>query len=168
MTAPSDDKRGFTNALNDCGGVRVRATERFSRRQFSRYLTRGGIAVLLATVSGALIGCFSRHYPEKVIAQAGEIPLGGSKIFQYPDLDKPCLLIRLGDDNYVAYSRLCTHVQCPVSYEPEDHEIVCPCHGGVFSVTDGSVLQGPPKDPLPRIVLTRRGEEIVATGLTKG
>ena len=140
---------------------------RVTRRQFGTQLTRAGIAALLTTVSGMLTGCFRRKYPEKVIAQAGEIPIGGFKIFQYPDLDKPCLLIRLNDDNYVAYSRLCTHVQCPVSYDPEGHEIVCPCHGGVFSVADGSVLQGPPKDPLPRIVLARRGEEIVATGLIK-
>ena len=168
MIRPSDPEPQFNKPLSDCSGIRPGGTERFSRRQFGRYLTRGGIAPLLATVSGALNGCFKRKYPEKVIAQAGEIPIGSTKIFQYPDLDKPCLLIRLGDDNYVAYSRLCTHVQCPVSYEPDDHEIVCPCHGGVFSVTDGSVLQGPPKDPLPRIVLARRGEEIVATGLIKG
>lgn len=140
--------------------------ECMSRRQFAKTAGRTGIAAFVAGISTYLSGCFSRgKYPEKMIAQVGEIPAGGSKIFQYPTSDRPCLLIRTSADNYVAYSRLCTHVQCPVSYDAQSMEIVCPCHGGIFSVTDGSVLQGPPQRPLPKIVLDRRGDELVATGV---
>jgi nitrite reductase/ring-hydroxylating ferredoxin subunit len=143
--------------------------ECMSRRQFAKTAGRTGIAAFVAAASTYLSGCFGRgKYAEKVIGQVEELPVGGSKIFQYPTADRPCLLIRASADNYVAYSRLCTHVQCPVSYDAQSMEIVCPCHGGIFSVTDGSVLQGPPQHPLPKIVLDRRGDELVATGVVTG
>ena len=39
---------------------------------------------------------------------------------------------------------------------------------GYFSVRDGSVLQGPPQRPLPRIVLERRGDRLVAVAVSRG
>jgi Rieske Fe-S protein len=110
-----------------------------------------------AKVSGSL--------PPRTIAQDDEIPVGGSKIFTYPTGAEPCLLLRLSQSQYLAYSRLCTHASCPVFYNAEANQIDCPCHGGVFSVADGSVLQGPPPRPLPRIILEHRGSDIVATGI---
>jgi len=108
---------------------------------------------------------FSNHFPPRVVAQVGEIPVGGSKIFTYPTDVKPCILLRPEQDMYVAFSRLCTHASCPVFYRPEENRLDCPCHGGAFSAMDGSVLQGPPTRPLPRILLERRGPNIVATGV---
>jgi nitrite reductase/ring-hydroxylating ferredoxin subunit len=163
-----DEKKitGVANALQAATGGKPLCQECMSRRQFAKTASRTGIAAFVAGISSYLSGCFGRgKYAEKAIAQVGEIPVGGSKIFQYPTSDRPCLLIRTGTDQYVAYSRLCTHVQCPVSYDAQNMEIVCPCHGGIFSVADGSVLQGPPPRPLPKIVLDRRGNELVATGV---
>jgi len=106
--------------------------------------------------------------PGLAIAGAADIPVGGSAIFQYPTPNDPCVLIRTGADTYVAYSRICTHAACPVFYQPGANVIACPCHGGVYSVADGSVLQGPPPRPLPRIRLERRGTTLVATGVIRG
>lgn len=102
-----------------------------------------------------------------VIAQVGEIPVDGSKIFSYPGDINPCLLLRPAENTYVAYSRICTHTSCPVHYRPEENRIICPCHGGVFSVADGSVLAGPPPRPLPRITLEQHGNDLVAVGIVK-
>jgi len=52
-----------------------------------------------------------------------------------------------------------------VYYEKEANRLECPCHEGYFSVSDGSVLQGPPPRPLPTIVLKREGDNLIATGI---
>jgi Rieske Fe-S protein len=139
------------------------------RRQFAKYLTLGGLALLAAAVWAYVRGRFSKpQFSDVVIARAGEIPVGESKIFQYPRPVDPCILVRTGEDSYVAYSRFCTHQACVVFYRPAQNGFSCPCHGGFFSLADGSVLEGPPPRPLPRIILERRGDDIVATGVSKG
>jgi Rieske Fe-S protein len=73
--------------------------------------------------------------------------------------------VRTSADEYVAYSQKCTHLSCAVYYSAAHGRLECPCHNGAFSVRDGSVLQGPPPRPLPRVVLQRRGNKLVATGM---
>ena len=48
-------------------------------------------------------------------------------------------------DNIVAYSKICTHVGCPVAlYEQTTHHILCPCHQSTFDATTGAtVIFGP-------------------------
>ena len=91
--------------------------------------------------------------------------MGGVKLFNYPGAHDPCILVRTAADRFVAYSQKCTHLSCAVYYAPGKNRIECPCHEGYFAVEDGSVLQGPPPRPLPRITLERRGSELVATGV---
>lgn len=137
-----------------------------SRRSFTKYLTRAGLAALAAVLWAFFKARFSKpSYPQVVIAQAREIPVGGSKIFQYPRPVDPCIMIRTDTDSYIAYSRFCTHQACVVFYRPAQNGFECPCHGGFFSLADGSVLAGPPPRPLPRIVLERRGQNLVAIGV---
>lgn len=126
---------------------------------------------MIAAFVGALFALreyfHSRPAAGLVIAGAAGVPVGGSAIFQYPTPNDPCVLIRTSADAYVAYSRICTHAGCPVFYQAGSDVLACPCHGGVFSIADGSVLQGPPPRPLPRILLERRGPELVATGIVR-
>jgi ubiquinol-cytochrome c reductase iron-sulfur subunit len=55
----------------------------------------------------------------------------------------------------VAYSKVCTHVGCPVGlYEQQTHHLLCPCHQSTFDVTDGcAVIFGPAARPLPQLPL---------------
>ena len=124
---------------------------------------------LAALVAGAIVFLRGRPktYPQRVVAQAGDIPIGGFKIFTYPTDVEPCILLRPADDTYLAFSRICTHASCPVHYQPAENQLECPCHRGLFSASDGSVLAGPPPSPLPRIILERRGQDLVATGIVK-
>ena len=46
-------------------------------------------------------------------------------------------------EQFVGLSAVCPHQGCLVN-EVADQVIVCPCHGSQFSITDGSVVQGPP------------------------
>jgi len=56
----------------------------------------------------------------------------------------------------VAYSKICTHVGCPVAlYEQQTHHLLCPCHQSQFDVTNHcEVIFGPAKRPLPQLPIT--------------
>jgi ubiquinol-cytochrome c reductase iron-sulfur subunit len=56
---------------------------------------------------------------------------------------------------FVAYSKLCTHLGCPVGlYEQQLELLVCPCHQSMFNVRNGAVPQfGPAPRPLPQLAL---------------
>ncbi len=48
-------------------------------------------------------------------------------------------------DGIYAYSKICTHVGCPVAlYEQQTHHLLCPCHQSTFDVTQHcKVIFGP-------------------------
>ncbi len=63
------------------------------------------------------------------------------------------------DWNYagiVAYSKICTHVGCPVAlYEQLTHHLLCPCHQSQFDIShEAKVIFGPAKRPLPQLPIT--------------
>lgn len=144
------------------------ADERYvNRRQLTKFLTLTSFAMLAGNLWILLRSWFYRApaYPALVVARADEVPVGGVKIFRYPGPQDDCILVRTGAEAYAAYSQKCTHLSCAVHYSQASGKLACPCHNGYFSVTDGRVLQGPPQRPLPRVVLERRGEELVAVGV---
>ncbi|MGL4172852.1 MAG: cytochrome bc1 complex Rieske iron-sulfur subunit [Actinomycetota bacterium] len=61
-----------------------------------------------------------------------------------------------GYEGIVAYSKICTHVGCPVGlYEQQTHHLLCPCHQSTFDVTqDCKVIFGPAKRNLPQLRIT--------------
>jgi ubiquinol-cytochrome c reductase iron-sulfur subunit len=56
---------------------------------------------------------------------------------------------------YVAYSKICPHVGCPVGlYQADTHELLCPCHQSTFNVLDGARPSfGPATRSLPQLPL---------------
>ncbi|MCQ1950258.1 MULTISPECIES: ubiquinol-cytochrome c reductase iron-sulfur subunit [Arthrobacter] len=56
-------------------------------------------------------------------------------------------------DGIVAYSKICTHVGCPVAlYEQQTHHLLCPCHQSTFDVTqECKVIFGPAGHALPQL-----------------
>ncbi|MFY9783439.1 MAG: Rieske 2Fe-2S domain-containing protein [Acidimicrobiales bacterium] len=60
-----------------------------------------------------------------------------------------------GPKGYVAYSKVCTHLGCPVGlYEQQLQVLVCPCHQSMFNVTNGAIPEfGPAPRPLPQLPL---------------
>jgi len=59
-------------------------------------------------------------------------------------------------DGIVAYSKICTHVGCPVAlYEQQTHHLLCPCHQSQFDIKrEAEVIFGPAKRPLPQLPIT--------------
>lgn len=142
-----------------------KANERYvSRRQLSKFLTLGSGAMFAGQVWILVKNWLHKvpAYARQVVARTGEIPVGGVKIFEYPREGEQCILVRTDEAKYVAYSQKCTHLSCAVIYSKEKGRLECPCHQGYFSVADGSVLQGPPTRPLPKVVLEQKGDELIA------
>ncbi|MGW8887663.1 cytochrome bc1 complex Rieske iron-sulfur subunit [Streptomyces sp. NPDC055749] len=56
-------------------------------------------------------------------------------------------------EGIVAFSKICTHVGCPISlYEQQTHHVLCPCHQSTFDLSDGArVIFGPAGHPLPQL-----------------
>jgi Rieske Fe-S protein len=99
------------------------------------------------------------------IASFDDVPVGGTLVFSYPGEHDACVLVRLAQAEFVAYSQKCTHLSCAVIPRPEQGVLHCPCHEGLFDLRSGRPTAGPPRRPLPRIVLDIRGREIYATGV---
>jgi len=138
-----------------------------SRRQFAKFLVLASLGMFVGNLWILVRSWFTRQpvYPTIIIARADEIPVGGVKVFAYPRPNDQCILVRTATAEYVAYSQKCTHLSCAVFYSAQHGRLECPCHNGAFSVHDGSVLQGPPPRALPRVVLERRGDQLLAVGM---
>jgi ubiquinol-cytochrome c reductase iron-sulfur subunit len=61
-----------------------------------------------------------------------------------------------GYQGIVAFSKICTHVGCPVQlYEQQTHHMLCPCHQSTFDLSDdGRVIFGPAARSLPQLPIT--------------
>ncbi|UAL30950.1 Rieske (2Fe-2S) protein [Nocardioides rotundus] len=59
-------------------------------------------------------------------------------------------------DGVVVYSKVCTHVGCPISlYERTTHNLLCPCHQSTFDLADkGKVVFGPAARALPQLPIS--------------
>jgi Rieske Fe-S protein len=137
------------------------------RRDFMKFLVLTSLAF---TVGQFWIGATSWWRrrrgvpPGRQIARVGDLAVGASLVFRYPDETEPCVLMRLGESEFVAYSQKCTHLSCAVIPDAANNVLRCPCHEGLFDARNGRPLAGPPKRPLPEIQLQVRGDVIYATG----
>jgi Rieske Fe-S protein len=71
--------------------------------------------------------------------RVADIPVHGGKIF--PDLGADGVVVtQPSAGRFMAFSATCTHRGCTLA-SVSDGTINCPCHGGRFSIVDGSVVQ---------------------------
>lgn len=141
------------------------ADERYvNRRQFTKFLTLTSLSMFAGNLWILVRSWFRNEpaYQALEVADVNEVPVGGVKVFNYPDANEPCILVRTGPDAFAAYSQKCTHLSCAVYYDRLSNRLECPCHKGFFSLADGRPVQGPPQRALPRVVLERRGDSLVA------
>ncbi|MFC4610147.1 Rieske 2Fe-2S domain-containing protein [Streptomyces maoxianensis] len=70
-----------------------------------------------------------------------------------PDDIKDKRELEWSHEGIVAYSKICTHVGCPISlYEQQTHHVLCPCHQSTFDLADGArVIFGPAGHALPQL-----------------
>lgn len=156
-----------------------------TRRTFLK-LGGGGIAAGAAalTSAGALakedgtdVGRVTLPYPEKPIGTAATMPVNKPVAFNYPDEASPCVAVRMGqavpggvgpNHDIVAYSVMCTHMGCPVTYDETSHNFKCPCHFSVFdSEKEGQMVTGQATENLPIIILAYndKDDSVTAVGV---
>lgn len=128
------DRRGFMKTLVGAAGVFAVSS-----------LPWGTVA------AKELMGLGEKEYPHKKITDVNLISIGDAVEFSFPGEHDDAILIRLGENKYVAYQNACTHLRCPVFWEKEKQEMICPCHHGKFDVETGAPTAGPPRRPLPEI-----------------
>ncbi|GAA2877448.1 hypothetical protein GCM10010472_38960 [Pseudonocardia halophobica] len=89
------------------------------------------------------------------LVKTAEVPVGGGVILaaQQVVVTQPTAGL------FKAFSTTCTHQGCQVTSVAEG-QIVCPCHGSYFSVTDGAPTDGPAKKPLPEKTVTVSGDAV--------
>jgi len=87
------------------------------------------------------------------------IPVGGAVSATLAG--KPIVVSQPTAGQVVAFSAVCTHQGCTVA--PQGKEFDCPCHGSTFDVTTGDVLNGPARDPLPKLKAEVSGDSVTVT-----
>lgn len=102
-------------------------------------------------------------YPKRLIGTAAKLKPNSPVSFTYPDQSSPCVLVKMErpvpggvgpNGDIVAYSTLCTHMGCPVSYDAATRTFRCGCHYSVFDAElGGQMVCGQATENLPQIAL---------------
>jgi Rieske Fe-S protein len=138
------------------------------RRDFLKFMVLTSAAFTVGQAWIAAQNWYRRHAsrpPILRVAAIDEVPVSGSLAFTYPNEHEPCLLVRVTVNEFVAFSQKCTHLSCAVIPRPHENSFFCPCHDGRFDLRTGVPVAGPPRRPLTRVVLERRGADIYAVGV---
>lgn len=92
-----------------------------------------------------------------VAAKTGELAPNTAKIFRFGN--SPAILINTADGQLLAFTAVCTHLNCTVRFESDTGTIYCPFHNGRFDLA-GNVISGPPPKPLEAYDVTVSGGDI--------
>ncbi len=150
---------------------------RVSRRQLLSMGAAAGVAVGTGAINPAKVTAASatKPIPEVIVAPLSEIQLGSQLLFEYPDNQSPAIMLRLDgpieggvgpDQSIVAYSLLCTHKGCPVSWNPEQKMLICPCHWSSFDpALKGRMIIGQASQGLAQITLRIADGSVSAVGV---
>jgi nitrite reductase/ring-hydroxylating ferredoxin subunit len=144
------------------------ADQYVARRDFMKFMILTSVAFTAGQFWIAIQNWWRKRRgadPIVRIASHDEVAVGGTMVFRYPGDHDACILVRVGEREWVAYSQRCTHLSCAVIPVPAQGVFHCPCHEGVFDLRSGRPTAGPPRRPLPRIRLDVRGNDIYATGV---
>jgi arsenite oxidase small subunit len=117
----------------------------------------------------------SRSYPRVRVVALAQLRVNRAVNFDYPLRDQPSVLLDLGaqvpagvgpSKSIVAFSSLCQHMGCPVSYERGARELVCPCHQTRYDPERlAAIIQGVATRALPRVLLEARDGAVYAVGV---
>ena len=91
-----------------------------------------------------------------VLAKTSDVPVGGCTI----RTDKKIVITQPQSGTFHAFTAVCTHAGCTVG-SVSSGTINCPCHGSRFSISNGSVVNGPAASPLAAVNITVQGTSIL-------
>ncbi len=131
-----------------------------NRRKFieTACLTGIGMVAGMSVLSSLDIASIKASPRPGVFRGNREIPLmladtpdlqtvGGAYHLEIEEIDKNILVVRTGEDTFLAVDIKCTHKGCDVKYEDKTNMFICPCHDSRFDL-NGVPKSGPAKKPL--------------------
>ncbi|MFI1951734.1 ubiquinol-cytochrome c reductase iron-sulfur subunit [Streptomyces xinghaiensis] len=93
------------------------------------------------------------------LGAADEVPVGGARLYR----EQRVLVSRPAEDEYKAFSAVCTHQRCVLS-AVEGTGADCACHGSRFDAETGRALRGPATKALPAVPVSVKDGRLVAGG----
>jgi Rieske Fe-S protein len=143
----SDTKRGFA----------------MSGRDLTRRRALGAVGAACGVAALGACGANAPATPAvppgikgKVIAQTGDIPVGGGKVFD----EWKVVVTQPSAGVFKAFTATCPHAGCAVG-RIKGGVIECPCHGSQFAIASGACVAGPAEAPLAAFPLKVQDDGIV-------
>ena len=100
------------------------------------------------------------------VCKTSDVPNNGVKGF---DVNGNGVLIANVGGKFYAINSVCTHAGCMLDDgDLSGEDITCPCHGSVFDVTSGKVVNGPAEEPEQKYQLKVENNEIFVEILYAG
>ena len=147
------------------GNRRMPATN-FQRRSVLRTAIVGALAVA-ATFAGKALPKSSASVKSSTkgkgaqIIKVAELPVGKTFNFVHSAQGVPAILFRTKAGVF-AYSAICTHEGCSVTYKSSSKKLICPCHAAQFDPFAGAkVVSGPAERPLDKVKVKISGAWVV-------
>lgn len=145
-----NNRKGFTMSLERRGLMRVGII--------------GGLAVGFAGVGKFFTPKSSQDAASAAtktkIVKLSALKVGATKNFVLKN-GAPAILFRTKTGVF-AYSAICTHQGCTVTYTPASKTLVCPCHASAFDPFKGAnVVAGPATSKLPSVKVAVDGAWVV-------
>lgn len=135
-----------------------------SRRRFLDTLGVGWSLGLLAGMFYPLIRAVFpviNREPDYVLLNLEDFTLEGSgwdRSFAWGG--RAGILIKEEDGSLRAFKGVCTHLDCNVTYLPEQRKFFCACHKGWYD-HNGTNISGPPPEPLEEFAVTVKGTSLI-------
>ena len=120
-----------------------------SARITRRGALRGAIALALAPLAPWIAG--KANAAGGRIVKLSALPIGATYTFTTASQGVPAIVFRTKTGVF-AYSMICTHQGCTVTYVKKSKALVCPCHGAKFDPLKGATpTSGPTNKALATI-----------------
>ncbi|MDA0336349.1 MAG: Rieske (2Fe-2S) protein [bacterium] len=136
--------------------------QQLNRRQFTRRVT-------LVFAGGGLLSALRTDDAEAQVQLTIDLAdpryealhkVGGAiRVVPQGSFD-PVIVVRLSEEEFVAYSSTCPHRGCTVDLPDEDGIVLCPCHDSTFDQR-GRYIAGPANVDLPPVELQVDGATAV-------
>ncbi len=145
-------------------GVKNEKKELNTRRGFIKWLLGFGLTGFCASVFYPVVMYLKP--PDQREIEVSSVSAGSlsdfevesSKIIRFGN--KPVLVIKTEDNDFRAFSAICTHLDCTVQYRNDFGVIWCACHNGKFDL-NGRNISGPPPRPLDPYLVAIKDDEVI-------
>lgn len=123
---------------------------------------------IIATVGGIVGPIVAYLIPKQTASAYGgptevgtveDFPLNSGKVVSVND--KPVIIVNTKVGGLKAFSAICTHLGCIVTWSERKSVIHSPCHDGFFNAVNGAVISGPPPRPLPQYELVIKDGKVL-------